>query len=428
MNSASQKHIALISVHGDPAIEIGKEEAGGQNVYVRQVGEALAKLGWQVDMFTRKASAEQATIVEHSPNCRTIRLTAGPEEFVPRDNIFGYAPDFVQEILKFQQESGIEYPLFHTNYWISSWVGMELKKIQGSKQVHTYHSLGAVKYKSVTTIPMVATKRLSVEKGVLETAERIVATSPQEKDHMQSLVSSKGNIDIIPCGTDIHRFGSIDKQQARASLGISPETKVVFYVGRFDQRKGIETLVRAMGRSQLRGNADLKLIIGGGSRPGQSDGMERDRIESIVDDLGMHDFTIFPGRLGDDVLPTYYAAADVCVVPSHYEPFGLVAIEAMASATPVVASDVGGLQFTVVPEETGLLAAPKDDIAFAAAIDRILSNPTWRNQLGQAARKRVETKFSWDGVASQLSELYTELLEQPAKVKLPTANTSAVSA
>ena len=428
MNSASQKHIALISVHGDPAIEIGKEEAGGQNVYVRQVGEALAKLGWQVDMFTRKASAEQATIVEHSPNCRTIRLTAGPEEFVPRDNIFGYAPDFVQEILKFQQESGIEYPLFHTNYWISSWVGMELKKIQGSKQVHTYHSLGAVKYKSVTTIPMVATKRLSVEKGVLETAERIVATSPQEKDHMQSLVSSKGNIDIIPCGTDIHRFGSIDKQQARASLGISPETKVVFYVGRFDQRKGIETLVRAIGRSQLRGNADLKLIIGGGSRPGQSDGMERDRIESIVDDLGMRDFTIFPGRLGDDVLPTYYAAADVCVVPSHYEPFGLVAIEAMASATPVVASDVGGLQFTVVPEQTGLLAPPKDDVAFAAAIDRILSNPTWRNQLGQAARKRVETKFSWDGVASQLSELYTELLEQPAKVKLPTANTSAVSA
>lgn len=428
MNSASKKHIALISVHGDPAVEIGKEEAGGQNVYVRHVGEALAKLGWQVDMFTRKASAEQANIVEHSPNCRTIRLIAGPEDFVPRDNIFGYAPEFVQQLLKFQQQSGVQYSLVHTNYWISSWVGMELKKIQGSKQVHTYHSLGAVKYKSVTTIPMIATKRLSVEKAVLETAERIVATSPQEKEHMRSLVSSKGNIDIIPCGTDIHRFGSIDRQQSRASLGIDPETKVVFYVGRFDERKGIETLVRAVGQSHLRGNTKLKLIIGGGSRPGQSDGLERDRIESIVDELGMREFTFFPGRLGDDVLPSYYAAADVCVVPSHYEPFGLVAIEAMASGTPVVASDVGGLQFTVVPEETGLLAPVKDDVAFAAAIDRILSNPTWRNQLGQAARKRVETKFSWEGVASQLSELYTELLEQPAKVKVPTANTSAVSA
>src|SRR4028119_1289625 len=121
--------IALISVHGDPAIEIGQEEAGGQNVYVRQVGEALAQQGWHVDMFTRKADADEPTIVQHSPNCRTIRLTAGPEEFVPRDNIFGYAPEFVEQLLNFQQESGIKYSLVHTNYWISSWVGMQLKKI-----------------------------------------------------------------------------------------------------------------------------------------------------------------------------------------------------------------------------------------------------------------------------------------------------------
>ena len=416
MNSASQEHIALVSVHGDPAIEIGKEEAGGQNVYVRHVGEALAQLGWQVDMFTRKASADHATIVKHHPNCRTIRLTAGPEEFVPRDNIFGYAPEFVRAFLNFQQQNGIQYNLVHTNYWISSWVGMELKQLQGIKQVHTYHSLGAIKYKSVSTIPLIAKTRLSVEKAVLETAERIVATSPQEKEHMRSLVSTKGNIDIIPCGTDIYRFGSIEQQQARADLGIEPETKVVLYVGRFDRRKGIETLVRAVGQSQLRGKGNLKLIIGGGSRPGQSDGIERARIESLVDDLGMRDFTIFPGRLGDKILPSYYAAADVCVVPSHYEPFGLVAIEAMASGTPVVASDVGGLQFTVVPEQTGLLAPPKDDAAFAAAIDRILMNPVWQVQLGQAARSRVETKFSWDGVASQLSELYTQLLKQEAVV------------
>lgn len=415
MDTTSKQRIALISVHGDPAIEIGKEEAGGQNVYVRNVGEALAQQGWHVDMFTRKASAEQPKIVEHGPRCRTIRLTAGPEEFVPRDEIFGYASTFVEELLKFQQQSGIKYPLVHTNYWISSWVGMELKKRQPLKQVHTYHSLGAVKYKSITTIPMIASTRLSVEKAVLETAARIVATSPQEEEHMRSLVSTKGNIEIIPCGTDIRRFGSIDKQAARAALGIDPDALLVFYVGRFDERKGIETLVRAVGQSQLRGNKNLKLIIGGGSRPGQSDGKERDRIEGIVAELGMSDFTTFPGRLGDDILPAYYAAADVCVVPSHYEPFGLVAIEAMASGTPVVASDVGGLQFTVLPEETGLLAPPKDDAAFAVAIDRILSNPDWRNQLGKQARVRVEEKFSWDGVAHQLSDLYIKLLKQPAK-------------
>lgn len=414
MNTSNQKRIALISVHGDPAIEIGKEEAGGQNVYVRQVGEALAKLGWQVDMFTRKASAEDARIVEHLPNCRTIRLTAGPEEFISRDNLFPYLPEFVDQVLKFQADEGIKYTLFHTNYWLSSWVGMELKKRQGSKQVHTYHSLGCVKYKSVSTIPLIAKTRLEVEKTVLETAERIIATSPQEKQHMRSLVSSKGNIDIIPCGTDIQRFGSVSQEQAREILGIDKEAAVVLYVGRFDRRKGIETLVRAVGQSQLRGKKDIKLIIGGGSRPGQSDGLERDRIEEIVAELGMSDLTIFPGRLGDDTLHNYYAAADVCVVPSHYEPFGLVAIEAMASSTPVVASDVGGLQFTVVPEETGLLAPPKDDAAFAEAIDRILSlDHEDRNKMGRAARKRVEKMFSWEGVATQLGELY-EVLQQPS--------------
>lgn len=429
MSSTNQKRIALISVHGDPAIQIRREEAGGQNVYVRQVGEALAQLGWQVDMFTRKSSANQATIVKHSQNCRTIRLTAGPEEFIPRDSIFGYAPAFVQELLKYQQKKGITYNLVHTNYWISGWVGMQLKKRQGSKQIHTYHSLGQIKYynESISTIPLIAKTRLSIEKAVLETADRIVATSPQEKEHMRSLVSAKGNIDIIPCGTDFHLFGSVDQQQAKAELGIDPETKVVLYVGRFDERKGIETLVRAVGQSQLRGTGNLKLIIGGGSRPGQVDGIERERIETIVDELGMRDFTVFPGCLSHyEVLPLYYAAADVCVVPSHYEPFGLVAIEAMASGTPVVASNVGGLQFTVVHEETGLLAPPKDDVAFAAAIDRILMNPTWRNQLGQAARKYVENKFRGDDVASQLSELYTQLLDQPVpgSVTQPTEKTS----
>jgi glycosyltransferase involved in cell wall biosynthesis len=334
---------------------------------------------------------------------------------VPRDEIFEYLPEFVENFLKFQVKNEIQYELVHTNYWLSSWVGMQLKKIQESKQVHTYHSLGAVKYNTIENIPLIASQRLAVEKQVLETAERIVATSPQEQQHMRSLVSTEGNIDIIPCGTDIQRFGSIGREAARAELEIAKDAKVVLYVGRFDQRKGIETLVRAVNESELRDSKNLKLIIGGGSTPGNSDGIERDRIEQIVHELGITDLTIFSGRLSQDILPTYYAAADVCVVPSHYEPFGLVAIEAMASGTPVVASDVGGLQFTVVNEQTGLLAPPQDVGAFASAIDRILFNPEWRDELGKAGRKRTESKFSWHGVATQLSELYTQLLEPSAK-------------
>jgi glycosyltransferase involved in cell wall biosynthesis len=412
MNSTTEKRIALISVHGDPAIEIGKEEAGGQNVYVRNVGEALGRRGWQVDMFTRRVSPNQEGIVQHSPNCRTIRLKAGPVEFIPRDNLFEYLPEFVENLLEFQTKNSITYQLVHTNYWHSSWVGMELKKLQGSRQVHTYHSLGAVKYNTIENIPVIASQRLAVEKQVLETAERIVATSPQEKQHMRSLVSTKGSIDVIPCGTDIQRFGSVSRADARAFLGIDPEIKLVLYVGRFDPRKGIETLVRAVNESKYRDPQNLKLMIGGGSTPGQSDGKERDRIEKIIAELGMSEFTILPGLLSQEILPNYYAAADVCVIPSHYEPFGLVTIEAMASGTPVVASNVGGLQFTVTNEENGLLVPPQDVLAFAAAIDRIIGNPEWARELGKAGRKRVINKFSWDGVAQQLDELYTQLLEQ----------------
>lgn len=412
-----KNRVALISVSGDPAVEIGQEEAGGQNVYVRQVGFALAQLGWQVDMFSRRISPEQAAVVQHKPNCRTIRLNAGPTEFIGRDDIFNYLPEFVQEFQAFQLREGVQYPIVHTNYWLSSWVGMELKKHQPLAQVHTYHSLGAVKYRTIADIPAIAKTRLAVEKACLETAERVVATSPQEEEHMQTLVSTKGQIEMIPCGTDIEKFGKIERSAARQHLGIEPDAKVVLYVGRFDRRKGIETLVRAIAKSSLRESGNLKLIIAGGSRPGQSDGLERLRIEGIVAELGLGDLTIFPGRLDDTTLPTYYAAADVCVVPSHYEPFGLVAIEAMASKIPVVASDVGGLQFTVVPEVTGLLVPPLDDLAFAAAIDRILLNPAWREQLGQTGRQRVEIAFSWESVASRLTQMYTNLLSTPTPVR-----------
>ncbi|MBP0004390.1 MAG: glycosyltransferase family 1 protein [Cyanobacteria bacterium SBC] len=406
------QHIALISVHGDPAIEIGKEEAGGQNVYVRQVGESLAKQGWQVTMLTRKTHPDQEPIVEHHDNCRTVRLTAGPETFVHRDKIFPYLPEFVTQIQHFQQDVGIQYSLIHTNYWLSSWVGMELKQRQPTVQVHTHHSLGSVKYRSVSDIPPIASTRLATEKRCIETIDRVIATSPQEMEDMRK-VTSKGNIEVIPCGTDIHRFGSIPKTTARQILGISPETKLVFYVGRFDPRKGIETLVRAIGHSQLRGKADLQLIVGGGSRSGHKDGDERDRLIALVRDLGMEEFVHFPGRIADGQMAEYYAAADVCVVPSHYEPFGLVAIEAMACGTPIVASAVGGLQYTIAHEETGLLVPPKDDIAFAEAIDRILCNPEFREELGLAARQRVLEQFSWDSVAERLSRVYTQLLEEP---------------
>jgi D-inositol-3-phosphate glycosyltransferase len=403
--------IALISDHGDPAAEIGREEAGGQNVYVRQVGEALAKLGWQVDMFTRKVRPEDPAIVQHSPHCRTIRLVAGPEEFISRDHLLDYMPEFVTAFQKFQAKEGSNYPLIHTNYWLSAWVGLQLRQRANVQLIHTYHSLGAVKYQSVTP-PESAAYRLQVEKQILEEANCIVATSPQEDYMLRSLVSEQGNVQVIPCGTDLQNFRAIPRTEARSRLGFSAQEKIVLYVGRFDPRKGIETLVRAFAKLRQDSTEKVKLIIVGGSEVGQPDGLERQRIGDLVQDLNLADSVVFAGRVGHDLLPTYYTAADVCVIPSHYEPFGLVAIEAMACGTPVVASAVGGLRFTVLPEETGLLVPPQDVDGFAQSIDRILSDELWAKKLRKRATERVQQNFSWTSVAVQLSDLYRRLLAQ----------------
>lgn len=408
----NRQAIALISDHGDPAAEIGKEEAGGQNVYVRQVGEALARLGWQVDMFTRKSNPDDPTIVQHSPYCRTIRLTAGPEEFIPRDRLFEHMPAFVEAFQSYQAKH--HYPLIHTNYWMSAWVGMEVQKTHNVQLVHTYHSLGAVKYQAVPHLPEIAQTRLAVEEQILKQAQRVVATSPEESDILRSLVATEGCIDIIPCGTDLDNFYAIPKTEARQKLGLNPTDEVVLYVGRFDQRKGIETLVRscALIKQTSLDASHLRLVIVGGSDSEKSDGQERQRIEQLVHDLGLSEQTIFAGRVGHDRLPLYYTAADVCVIPSHYEPFGLVAIEAMACGTPVVASAVGGLKFSVVSEKTGLLVPPKDAAAFATAIQRILSDELWARKLRKRATERVRQHFSWAGVASQLSNLYRCVLAE----------------
>jgi D-inositol-3-phosphate glycosyltransferase len=411
MFSLNRQPIALISDHADPAAEIGREEAGGQNVYVRQVGEHLASLGWQVDMFTRKVDPQLPTIVQHSPHCRTVRLTAGPEAFVPRDELFDHMPEFVESFRRFESKQGTNYPLIHTNYWLSAWVGLELQKERSIQLVHTYHSLGAVKYESVPERPAIADTRLAVEREILEQAACVVATSPQERENLRTLVSTLGQIEIIPCGTDTENFRPMPKAEARHQLGFDAKEQVVLYVGRFDPRKGIETAIRACALLKQQGET-IKLVIVGGSSAGLLDGEERARVEQIVAEVGLQAEVLFAGRVGHDQLPMYYTAADICVIPSHYEPFGLVAIEAMACGTPVVASDVGGLRFTVVPGQTGLLVPPQDTAGFAEAIQSILSDQLWARKLKRQASATVNQRFSWPGVAIQLSELYRHVLAQ----------------
>lgn len=401
--------IAFISVHGDPMASLGQDGAGGQNVYVRKVGEALAQRGWKIDMFTRCTAPDQLEVTEHFPGCRTIHLTAGPQTYINRDNLYETLPEFVEAFLKFQHTQQIIYPLIHTNYWLSSWVGMQLRNQQLLKHIHTYHSLGAVKYRSIPTIPMIAKTRLAVEKDCLETADYVVATSSEEMADMRAWVSANGTIEVIPCGVDIQNFKIFPRSVARQQLGLALNQKIILYVGRFDPRKGIDTLLQAIDSPQLREQQNLQvLLVGGGSS--QFDLEEQQRLKQLVRGKGLSTQITFVGSVDHEHLAQYYTAADVCVIPSHYEPFGLVAVESMACYTPVVASDVGGLRYSIVSEETGLLVPPQDAPAFATAIARILANPAERDRMGQNGRTRVESTFDWHIIAAKLDELYTQQL------------------
>lgn len=397
--------IALISVHSDPATE-----TGSQNIYVRQVGEALSRLGWQVDMFTRKTDASQADIVQHNPWCRTIRLKAGVEELVPRQKLIGYLPEFLKQLRQFQRDHNLYYPLIHTNYWLSAWVGMELKKVQPIKHIHTYHSLGAVKYANLHHLSNLAKTRLAIEKTCLETADLTIATCPQQRDYLRDLVSNKGEIEIVPCGTDINLFGSVAHTKAKKNLGIKSDVFNILYVGRFNLRQGLETLLKAVSKPKLHsiGNINLTLVNNSHS----ANPLQRKRIEKLVWDFGLDNITTIAEQLSREELANYYAAADICVVPTHYNPSGMVALEAMASGTPVIASNVGGLKFVVRHEQSGLLFPSQNSFILTKAISRLITEPERRGKLGKSARERVEDLFSWDSVAYQLNEFYLEQIRQ----------------
>ena len=398
--------IALISVHSDPA-----RETGSQNVYVRQLGEALSRLGWQVDMFTRKTDPNQSDIVQHNDNCRTIRIQAGELQYVPRQKLIGYLPEFVRQLRLFQAANKIQYALIHTNYWLSAWVGMELKKVQPLlKHIHTYHSLGAVKYAKSKRISNIARTRLAIEKTCLETADLTIATCPQQREYLEQLVSRRGAIEIIPCGTDTNTFGSISKAIAREEMGVEEDVFNILYVGRFNRRQGIETLIKAVSKPALHSAAEIRLtLVSNSSSHNQS---EQERIKKLVWDLGLDNITTFVKVSDRTELATYYAAANVCVVTSYYNSSGMVAIEAMASGTPVIASNVGGLKYAVEHQRTGLLFPAGNTTILTQVLQRLVTQSELCAGMGRLAQSRVEELFSWDDIASQMSEFYWELITE----------------
>ena len=400
----SMERAAFITLHACPLAAPGQGKSGGMNVYVRQLAAALGDMGMQIDIFTREHSDVFNRIETIGPSVRVIHIKAGePEAHV--GELYAHLPEFLEQVNTFKEEQGLEYDVVHSHYWLSSWVGRELSQAMGVPHVVTFHTLALLKMQSRAGESEPATRQ-QVERELMASADHIVAFSPHERDAMVRLYQADATrIGLIPCGVDLSLFRPLDQQEVREKLGLNGE-KVLLYVGRIEPLKGLELLLHTA--AQLQTFEQIRvLVVGGGAGRDQ----EIDRLREMAKSLNVDEVFDFIGRVDQQDLPLYYNAADVCVVPSFYESFGLAALESMACGTPVVATRAGGLSTIIQHGRTGYLKAWRCPEAFASSLEMIISSRNLQHSMGLAARRRAEG-LSWDNVAGQIAGVYDSLITE----------------
>lgn len=409
--------IAMLSYHTCPLATLGGKDTGGMNVYVRDLTRTLGTLGVHVDVFTRSQD-------EHVPHVlhdlgygnRVVHVKAGPEVPLLKDALLSFIPDFTAGVEQFRGIKDLEYDLIHSHYWMSGLAALELKKHWKVPVIQMFHTLGVMKQRVARPEEEVdGDNRLAGEKHILREADRVIAATPAEKAQIQWLYQvDVGKIDIIPPGVDLSRFYPIPEDEAKEVIGIPPCDKVLLYVGRIEPLKGIDTLIEAIAFMRSNSIAELPsfclAVIGGepDSLPA-SQSVEMKRLKDLCHQYGLDDLVTFLGKKDQDMLPYYYSAAEAVVVPSHYESFGMVALEAMACGTPVVASQVGGLPYLVQDGSTGYTVPFGDVKALASRLSDLILNKPLRDRLGkQAAASALE--FSWEIIARQIHARYQEVI------------------
>jgi D-inositol-3-phosphate glycosyltransferase len=401
--------IAMVSMHGCPLAKLGEKDAGGMNVYVRQLGIALGGLGHQVDIFTRCQDYSSTQIVDLGPGTRVVHIEAGAVQYIDKRDLFPILPEFTQRVEGFRQEAHLSYDVVHSHYWLSGWSGMVLQRDWGVPLVHMFHTLGAVKNAVARSeSEREPARRIAVERQVVASADRVVvANRAEKKDLMRFYDAPEGKLAIVPCGVDLQLFRPLPQDQARALLNLPAQGRVILFVGRLEPIKGVDVLLDALAHLRCE-DCDGQLLVVGGNL----DGEEAARLRGLIQELNLSDRVRLLGAQDQSTLPYIYAAADLCVIPSFYESFGMVAIEAMACGRPVIASRAGGLQFTVRHERTGLLVPPGDSLALADALERLVKDAGLRQRMG-AAGLRAAHRYSWTRVAQEIHAVYESVLAQP---------------
>ncbi len=406
----------MLSYHTCPLATLGGKDTGGMNVYVRELTRQLGQMGIHVDVFTRSQD-------EHVPHVlhdlgygnRVVHVPAGPETPLPKQELADYIPEFVEGVRAFACEKGIKYDIIHSHYWMSGLAAASLSDLwAGAPIIHMFHTLGEMKNRVARTdAEREGEYRINGERQVLRRANRVVVATLAELTQLRFLYKADtSKLVVIPPGVDVSHFYPIPSDEAKMYVGLKPEDRMVLFVGRIEPLKGVDTLIQAMCCLQLKDKRrPVHLAIIGGDPSASREQMtaEMARLQKLCDELAMGQTVVFLGMRDQDKLPYYYSAAEVLVMPSHYESFGMVALEAMACGTPVIASEVGGLAYLVRDGETGFTIPDQEPEKLCEKISWLLNDPELHESMSRRAVEYAQD-YAWEKIAKQIVETYRGLI------------------
>jgi D-inositol-3-phosphate glycosyltransferase len=394
----------MLSVHSCPLGKLGEENTGGMSVYVRELARELGRRGHRVDVFTRAHEPMHERMVTLGPNARLIHLRAGAEKRIPKLEIYNYLTEFVLNMEKARRSEGMEYDILHSHYWLSGWVGQRMQERWKIPHIIRFHTLGTIK-NSTGIGEKEPLLRIQREEELVKTCQRMIVSTNRERDDLICCCGAPPmRIRIIPCGVNLGLFQPIDKERARRRLNLNGED-VILFVGRIVPIKGLDSLLMAM--SNLDGQKPVKLLVVGGDEQSST---PMENLKRLVRELRISERVTFFGFVDHEELPWFYSAADVCVMPSFHESFGLVALESLACGTPVVATNVGAMESVIQSGHTGYVVPNNSPVHLAEKIAQFL-------QRGTGSRKPVETirasvlRFSWSRVAEAIEHEYASVIK-----------------
>lgn len=407
---AARRRIGVVSMHTSPTASLGQNADGGLNVYVRQVASAFSDRGVATDIFTRKQSAEDPDVEVLARHSRVIYLPAG-RAGLDKYSLYGEAPSFANRIVDFAARENIAYDLLYSHYWLSGEVACLLRPQLAASWAHTAHTLGLVKNRSLAAGARPEPRlRIHVEGEIAQQADLLIASTADEAyDLMDLYGADPERVVVVPPGVDLTMFQPMDRADARREIGYG-SGRLLLFVGRLERLKGVEVAIRALALIRDRQHDDVRLLILGEDSH-EGDESEKDRLKAIAIEVGVRDRVDFIGSVAHHELPYFYAAADVCVMPSYSESFGLVALEAQSCGCPVVASGVSGLRSVVRDEVSGYLIDEHDAATYAERIGRLLADRELAEQMGRRGRLLAQ-RFSWTRTADRLQVLFEALVER----------------